>query len=81
MNLEAVYRTAPATPGLLNIAPYFTLSQGPFFTNQESQLCLLLGLQQVLLPPLFHTPKFPYGSHLYVDAIQIETFCLKSLEK
>ena len=32
-------------------------------------------------PQLFHTPKFSYGSHLYVGAIQIETFCLKSLEK
>ena len=32
-------------------------------------------------PHLFHTPKFPYRSHLYVGAIQIETFCLKSLEK
>ena len=52
-----------------------------FFTNQEAQLCLLLVLQHVLLPHLFHTPKFPEGSHLYVGAIQIEMFCLKLLEK
>ena len=51
-----------------------------FFTNQEAQPYLLLVLRHVLLHHLFHTPKFPYGSHLYVGAIQIETFCLKSLE-
>ena len=49
-----------------------------FFTNQEAQLCLLLVLRHVLLPHLFHTSKFPYRSHLYVCAIQIEAFCLKS---
>ena len=37
-----------------------------FFTNQEGQLCLLLMLWHVFLPHLFHTPKFPYGSHLKV---------------
>ena len=74
-------RTALATPGLLNILPYSTLSQGLFFTNQEAQLCLLLVLRYVLLPHLFISPKFPYGSHLYVGAVQIETFCFKSLEK
>ena len=51
------------------------------FTHQEAQLCLLLVLQHVLLPHLFHTPTFLYGSHLYVGAIQIERFCFKSLEK
>ena len=42
---------------------------------------ILLVLRHILLPHLFHTPKFPYGSHLYLGVIQIETFCLKSLEK
>ena len=49
--------------------------------NIKKKLCLLLMLWNVLLPHLFHTPKFSYGSHLYVGVIQIETFCLKSFEK
>ena len=52
-----------------------------FVTNQEAQLGLLLVLWYVLLPHLFHTPKCPYGSHLCVGAIQIETFIFYSLEK
>ena len=52
-----------------------------FFTNEITQLCLLLVLQRVLLPYLFHTPKFLSGSHLYVGAIQIEIVCFKSLDK
>ena len=62
----------------LTLFHFFTRSF--FFTNQEAQLCLLLVLRHVLLPHIFHTPKFSYGSHLYVGVIQIETFCLKSLK-
>ena len=32
-------------------------------------------------PTFFYTQKFPYESHLYLGVIQVETFCLKSLEK
>ena len=64
---------------LQSVIKYLTLFH--IVTNQEAQLCLLLVLQHVLLPHLFHTQKFPYESHLYVGVIQIETFCLKSLEK
>ena len=60
---------------------FHIVTRSIFFTNQEGQLCLLLVLWHVLLPHLFHTQKFLYGSHLYVGVIQIEAFCLKSLEK
>ena len=64
-----------------NIGPYSTSSHIHFVTNQEAQLWLLLVLWYVLLPHLFHTPKFPYGSHLYVGPFEIDTFCCESLEK
>ena len=63
------------------IPHHHTFIWSNFVTNQEAQLWLLLVLWYVLLPHLFHTPKCPYGSHLYVGAIQIETFCLRSVEK
>ena len=40
---------------------------------QEAQLCFFLVLCHVLLPHLFHTAKFLYGSYLYVGGIQIKT--------
>ena len=42
-----------------------------FFTNQEAQLWLLLVFCYVLLSHFFDTPKCPYGSPLYLGAIQI----------
>ena len=59
----------------------FHIVTGYIFSQFKTVNFFLLMLGHVLLPNLFHIPKFPYGSHLYVGVIQIEIFCLKFLEK
>ena len=78
MNYKAVCRTAPATPGLLKSA---IQSHILFFQKSGSSTLTVASALLCFITPPFSYTKIPYRSHLYVDAIQIQTFSLKSLER
>ena len=67
---------------LQNIWPYSWSSSLLFFPHiWKFSFDCCWCFDMFYYPHLFHTPLFPYGSHLYVGAIWSENFCLKSIAK
>ena len=65
---------------VINIYPYSTLSQGPFFHKSGRSTLFIAGASTCFITPPFSYTKISVRISP-VGVIQIETYCLKSLEK